>query len=258
VSEAAEPPAEPPSLGIVVPVFNEEAGIAGAIREIAAVADRYAGRVVVIAVDDGSFDASPEILTGLGKEIEPLDLQLRAQNGGYGAALRTGAERAAELDLAYLVFIDSDLTNPPEDILRMGELAAQGHDYIKASRLIPGGSMSEVPASRTAITKTGNLVARTLFGTDVRDVTNGFRAIRTSLFLSLPLRERGFAQIVEEFDLLARQGIDPVELPTRLGARGEEQRRSAFSYKPRTIASYLKYPARAFMRRLRPHKPDNR
>jgi hypothetical protein len=72
----------------------------------------------------------------------------------------------------------------------------------------------------------------------------------------LPLRERGFAQIVEEFDLLARQGIDPVELPTKLGARGEEQRRTAFSYKPHTIASYLKYPARAFMRRIRRSKPN--
>lgn len=254
MSEAAEAPAEFPSLGVVVPVFNEEAGIAGAIREIAAVADRYAGRAVVIAVDDGSSDASREILTGLGEQIEPLDVQLRAQNGGYGAALRTGAQRAAELDLAYVVFIDSDLTNPPEDILRMGELAAEGHDYIKASRLIPGGSMSEVPASRTAITKTGNLVARTLFGTDVRDVTNGFRAIRTTLFLSLPLQERGFAAIVEEFALLTRQGIDPVELPTKLGARSKKQRRTAFSYSPRTIASYLKYPAGAFIRRIRQHK----
>jgi dolichol-phosphate mannosyltransferase len=251
VSEAAEPPAEPPSLGIVVPVFNEEAGIAGAIREIAAVADRYAGRVVVIAVDDGSFDASPEILTGLGKEIEPLDLQLRAQNGGYGAALRTGAERAAELDLAYLVFIDSDLTNPPEDILRMGELAAQGHDYIKASRLIPGGSMSEVPASRTAITKTGNLVARKLFGTKVRDITNGFRCVRTNLFLSWPLRENGFAVIVEEFDWAQRSGIEPVQMPTVLGARGGKQRPTAFSVSPSTMLSYLRYPLRGFARRPR-------
>ncbi len=251
---AAQAPSQYPSLGIVVPVYNEAATIEEATREIAAVADRYAGRAVVIAVDDGSADASRSILTRLSGQIDQLDVQLRPQNGGYGAALRTGAERAAELGLAFVVFIDSDLTNPPEDILRMGEIAAKGHNYIKASRLIAGGSMSEVPASRTVITKTGNLVARTLFGTDVRDVTNGFRAIRTSLFLSLPLQERGFAAIVEEFALLTRQGIDPVELPTKLGTRSEEQRRSAFSYSPRTIASYLKYPAGAFIRRIRQHK----
>jgi glycosyltransferase involved in cell wall biosynthesis len=250
-------PSQFPSLGIVVPVYNEAAGIEGAVHEIAAVAERYPGNAVVIAVDDGSADSSRKILTGLGTEIDSLDVQLRARNGGYGAALRSGAERAAELGLEYVVFIDSDLTNPPEDILRMGELAAEGHDYIKASRLIPGGSMPEVPAARTAVTKTGNLVARNLFGTEVRDVTNGFRCVRTDLFLSWPLRETGFAVIVEEFDRALRSGIEPVQMPTVLRARRGEQRRTAFSYRPTTLLSYLRYPLRGFARRLGGQAPGD-
>jgi dolichol-phosphate mannosyltransferase len=242
--------AEYPSLGIVVPVYNEAAGIEGAIRRIAAVADDYPGRALAIAVDDGSADNSAAILTRLGAEIEKVDLVLRPANGGYGAALRSGAERASQLGLEYVAFIDSDLTNPPEDILRMGELASQGHDYIKASRLIPGGSMAKVPASRTAVTKSGNLVARALFGTEVRDVTNGFRCVRTDLFLSWPLRETGFAVIVEEFDWAQRSGVEVVQMPSVLSARGGEQRPTAFSYKPRTVLSYLRYPLRGLGRRL--------
>ena len=242
---------EYPSLGIVVPVYNEAAGIEGAIRRIAAVGERYPGRALAIAVDDGSADDSAAILRRLGNEIDAVDVVIRPANGGYGAALRSGAERASELGLEYVAFIDSDLTNPPEDILRMGELAAQGNDYIKASRLMPGGSMTEVPASRAAVTKSGNLVARTLFGTDVRDVTNGFRCIRTDLFLSWPLRETGFAVIVEEFDWALRSGVEPVQMPSVLGARGGEQRPTAFSYKPQTVLSYLRYPLRGLGRRLR-------
>jgi dolichol-phosphate mannosyltransferase len=251
VSEAAPAPSEFPSLGIVVPVYNEAAGIEDAIRRIAAVAGRYPGRAVAIAVDDGSADDSATILRRLGEEIEEVEVVLRAANGGYGAALRSGAEWASELGLEYVAFIDSDLTNPPEDILRMGELAAQGHDYIKASRLIPGGSMAEVPAARTALTKSGNLVARALFGTEVRDVTNGFRCLRTDLFLSWPLRETGFAVIVEEFDWALRSGVEPVQMPTVLGARGSEQRPTAFSVDPATVISYLRYPLRGAGRRLR-------
>jgi glycosyltransferase involved in cell wall biosynthesis len=242
---------EYPSLGIVVPVYNEAAGIEGAIRRIAAVAERYPGRALAIAVDDGSADDSAAILRRLGNEIDAVDVVIRPANGGYGAALRSGAERASELGLEYVAFIDSDLTNPPEDIMRMGELAAQGHDYIKASRLTPGGSMTEVPASRAAVTKSGNLVARALFGTDVRDVTNGFRCIRTDLFLSWPLRETGFAVIVEEFDWALRSGVVPVQMPSVLGARGGGQRPTAFSYKPGTVLSYLRYPVRGLGRRLR-------
>lgn len=240
-----------PSLGIVVPVYNEAATIEHACREICAVAQRYSGRSVVIAVDDGSADRSAEILAPLADELGPLELVRRDANGGYGAALRTGAERAHELGLEYVAFIDSDLTNPPEDLLRIGELAREGHSYIKGSRLIPGGGMDAVEPSRRAVTVTGNRVGRALFGTAVRDVTNGFRAVRTELFLSWPLRERGFAVIVEELDCALRSGVQPVEFPTVLGSRTGEQRGTAFSYDPATVLSYLRYPARAFARRVR-------
>jgi glycosyltransferase involved in cell wall biosynthesis len=251
VSEAPEPGSEWPSLGIVVPVYNEAATIERACREIAAVAERYRGRAVVIAVDDGSADRSAAILAELAGGLEPLDTRRHSENAGYGAALRTGAERAHELGLDYVAFIDSDLTNPPEDLLKIGQLAAAGHDYIKGSRFVAGGSMAGVPGSRRAVSRAGNVVGQALFGAPVRDVTNGFRAVRTDLFLSWPLRERGFAVIVEELDWALRSGVEPAEFPTVLTARSGEQRATAFSYSPRLVLSYLRYPMRAFGRRVR-------
>lgn len=244
-----------PSLGVVVPVYNEAATIEHACREICAVAERYEGRAVVIAVDDGSADESAEILARLADELEPLVLEARPANGGYGAALGSGARRAHELGLEYVAFMDSDLTNPPQDLLKIGELAREGHPYIKGSRFLPGGGMAAVDPSRRAVTKTGNVVGRTLFGTGVRDVTNGFRAVRTELFLSWPLREPGFAVIMEELDWALRSGVQPVEFPTELGTRSGEQRPTAFSYDPATVLSYLRYPARAFARRVRGRRP---
>jgi glycosyltransferase involved in cell wall biosynthesis len=243
-----------PSLGVVVPVFNEAAGIEGACRTIVESLRQYPGQGLVIAVDDGSADDSADILDRLATEIDTLIVVRHQRNGGYGEALRTGVKTAQARGLEYVAFIDSDLTNPPSDLLKIGELARQGHQYIKASRFIEGGSMSGVPLKRRLWTRSANLVARPLFGTRIRDVTNGFRAGRTDLLAGWPTRERGFAVIVEELAFALQAGIEPVEFPTTLSARSDEQRPTSFAYTPSQLWSYLRHALRAFAGRISTHK----
>ena len=243
--------AEYPSMGIVLPVYNEAATIEGALHAVAGVARRYPGRAAVIAVDDGSADESWEILARVGAESEDVHVFAHEANAGYGAALRTGARRAGELGFEYVTFMDSDLTNPPEDVLKIGALAAAGHAYIKGSRFVPGGAMDGVPARRAVFSRTGNVVGAALFGHGLTDVTNGFRGMRTELANRWPQTERGFASIVEELDHALADGIVPVEFPTTLTSRTSDQRGTAFGYTPRMFASYLRYPVRARVRSLR-------
>ena len=238
-------------MGVVVPVYNEAATIGRACRALVEVVHRYPGRALVVTVDDGSTDRSRKIMSDLAESTDVLEVEGHECNAGYGAALRTGAARARELGLEYVVFMDSDLTNPPEDLLTIGRLAEEGWPYIKGSRFVPGGGMVGVPPPRRAISYLGNRIASTLFGTQVRDVTNGFRAVRTDLFREWPLSQSDFSTIVEEFDWALRTGTRTVEFPTVLGARGDDQRRSAFGYSPRLLLSYLRYPLRALLRRLR-------
>jgi dolichol-phosphate mannosyltransferase len=238
-----------PSLGVVVPVYNEAATIEDGLRAIVDVARRYRGEALVIAIDDGSSDGSLAIVERLAGELDLLGVVRHEANRGYGAALRTGAARARELELEYVAFIDSDLTNPPEDLLTIGRLAAEGHAYIKASRFVPGGSMAAVPLRRRAVSRAGNLVGAALFGAGIRDVTNGFRAVRLADYARWPLEETGFAAIVEELYWAKHHGVEVVEFPSVLTARGEQQRGSAFPYSAAVVRSYLRYPLRA---RLKP------
>ena len=168
-------------MAIVLPVYNEAATIERSVEAVAELAGRYPAPARVIAVDDGSADDSAAILEGMAARVDALDFVRHAANAGYGAALRTGARRAAELGLEYVTFMDSDLTNPPEDVLKIGALAAQGHPYIKASRFIEGGRMDGVPPRRAVFSRAGNLVAARLYGTGISDPTNGFRAMKTEL-----------------------------------------------------------------------------
>jgi dolichol-phosphate mannosyltransferase len=238
-----------PSLGVVVPVYNEQDSIERGLRAIVDVARRYQGEALVIAVDDGSSDGSLAIVERLAGELDLLGVARHQANRGYGAALRTGATRARELELDYIAFIDSDLTNPPEDLLTIGRLAAEGHAYIKASRFVAGGSMAAVPLRRRAVSRAGNLVGAALFGAGIQDVTNGFRAVRLADYARWPLRETGFAAIVEELYWARHEGLDVVEFPTVLTARGEAQRGSAFPYSAAVVRSYLRYPLRARLKR---------
>jgi len=239
-----------PSLAVVVPVFNEEAGIRRACEAIVAVMEGYPGRAGVVVVDDASTDDSAVILSDLSRQFEMLQVCTHGTNRGYGGALRTGAARASDDGFEYVAFIDSDLTNPPQDLLKIGALAQQGHSYIKGSRFSSGGDMRAVPFRRRLFSEAGNLVGRWLFGAKIRDVTNGFRGVRTDLFLSWPLRERGFPVIVEELDWALRSGVEPVEFPTVLTVRGQGQRPTSFPYRPRVILTYLRYPLYARMRRF--------
>jgi dolichol-phosphate mannosyltransferase len=230
------------SLAVIVPMYNEEDGAEESVVALAAVLETIPGSHL-IAVDDGSSDATPAILDRLGDDIPLLRVVHRKENGGYGAALRAGVEKAQMLGTDWALFVDSDLTNPPEDVPRFAALMDEPVDYIKASRFIGGGGMVGVPARRRLLSVTANRFARLATGRTVTDPTNGFRAVRTSAFLAMPLTERGFPIIMEELYWAFRHRLRFGEVPSTLGSR-EETGDSSFSYRPRVLAAYASYVVR--------------
>ncbi len=239
-----------PALAVVVPVYDEGDSIETGLRAIVATTATLPGRCTVIAVDDGSEDDSRAILERLAAQLDGLEVEPHERNQGYGAALRSGAALARREGYDYAAFIDSDLTNPPSDLAVIARLAAQGHPYIKASRFIAGGTMASVPLRRRAVSVAGNIVGSVLFGAGIRDVTNGFRAVRLDLLERWPLHETDFSCIVEELSWALRDGVRPIEFPSVLTARTTDQRVSAFPYSAGLIRKYLTYALRARMQRL--------
>jgi cellulose synthase/poly-beta-1,6-N-acetylglucosamine synthase-like glycosyltransferase/peptidoglycan/xylan/chitin deacetylase (PgdA/CDA1 family) len=98
-----------PAVSIVVPAYNEELGIAATVRSLAA--SDYP-ELEIIVVDDGSTDATSQVVAGLSL---PNVLLLRQANAGKPAALRAGI-RAARHDI--LVLVDGDTMFEP-DALKM-------------------------------------------------------------------------------------------------------------------------------------------
>jgi dolichol-phosphate mannosyltransferase len=235
-----------PSFAVIVPMYNERAGAERCVREIAEVLATVPNRTSLIVVDDGSADGTGPVLATLQTRYVPLDVVTHAVNRGYGAALVTGAARAAASGFDYALFMDSDLTNAPQDIPRFAEKMRDGADVIKATRFTAGGGMVGVPWRRALVSRVGNVVARTLFRLPLRDCTNGFRAVRTSLLVRMNLREPGFPVIMEELYWCSFLTRSFAEVPVTLTNAG---RASSFRYRPSVFRSYLRYPWRAFLRR---------
>jgi dolichol-phosphate mannosyltransferase len=239
------------SLGVVIPMFDEEAGAARCVDAVLPELERLGRESRLIAVEDGSADRTRELLRELALDRPLLVVEEHERNSGYGAALRTGAEVAQRLGLDWVLFMDSDLTNPPADIPRFAALIDGPYDYVKASRFEEGGAMREVPAGRRAFSVAANRVSRLAAGGKVTDPTNGFRAIRTDAFLRMPLTERGFAVIMEELVWARRHGLRSASLPTILTSRDEALRPTAFGYSPSLLARYGRYTLTLAFDRLR-------
>ncbi|MEI2777733.1 MAG: glycosyltransferase family 2 protein [Tetrasphaera sp.] len=112
----------PPLLSIVVPMFNEEAVLPLFVSRLRPVADGLGVSYEVLAVDDGSSDATAVGLQRIRREWSQLRvLRLRA-NAGHQAAISAGLDRALG---DYVVTLDADLQDPPELIAEMLRVAQQ-------------------------------------------------------------------------------------------------------------------------------------
>jgi glycosyltransferase involved in cell wall biosynthesis len=118
-------------LSIVVPAYNESAGIQYFLSELKKVLDSLGISYEVIIVNDGSSDGTREKILEFGwREIHLINL---ASNAGHMAALEAGLSRSRG---AVVVTMDADLQHPPELIRQMIELQYEKKcDVVIATRI---------------------------------------------------------------------------------------------------------------------------
>src|SRR5438874_10685494 len=92
-------------LSLILPAFNEEAGIAHAVAEADDALRRLGLGYEVLVVDDGSRDATALAVLHASRDRPAVRLLRHPVNRGYGAALRTGFEAARGERVA---FTDAD------------------------------------------------------------------------------------------------------------------------------------------------------
>ena len=139
-----------PTLSIVVPVYNEEDGLQALFDRLYPALDIVAAKrsiaYEIIFINDGSKDRSAGILA---KQVELRPDVTRAvlfhSNFGQHMAIMAGFEYAKG---DYIITLDADLQNPPEEIDALTEQLLKGHDYVGTIRAHRQDSFFRKLASR--------------------------------------------------------------------------------------------------------------
>lgn len=167
----AQPPASTPATGVtvVIPAFDEAAGIAHTLREIRRVMDALGRPWELVVVDDGSTDDTAERAEAEGATVLRLP-----RNRGYGAALKAGIARAAH---DVIVMSDADGTYPAEAI---PDLLAHAEDFDMVVGARTGANV-HVPAARRPAKWFLGRLASYLAGQEIPDLNSGLRVVRRSV-----------------------------------------------------------------------------
>ncbi|MBI4349623.1 MAG: glycosyltransferase [Elusimicrobia bacterium] len=209
-------------LSIVVPMFNERAGISRFRKQLTYALELLAdqkglGRedIEVIVVDDGSRDGTAELLSEMSRE-DGFVVRTHLENRGLGAALRTGVN-AATGDV--IVTADADCTYPLSEIPKLLELLDGSTSIVTASPYHPLGGVDGIPLWRLMLSRSLSLLYSALLWRRIHTWTAVFRAYRRVALEAVPCWSTGFVAVTEMLVLPMLAGHRVREHPTVLHRR---------------------------------------
>lgn len=209
-------PAKSRELTILIPVYNEKENIPFLVSTLKKTISGWGYDTEVLMVNDGSSDGSREILEKVAKKEKNFRAVHHEKNRGFGAALQTGYKNASG---SVISTMDADLTHDPKQIKKFMEKIKQGYDMVIGSRYIEGGKMVDVAWYRRMISDMSRILIRILFNMPIKDVTNGFRAVRKTVVENIDLKSDSFNILPEMVVKARKKGYKITEVPMTLTKR---------------------------------------
>jgi dolichol-phosphate mannosyltransferase len=166
---------------LVVPVaYNEKVKLGNVIERF--LKSPMPAQADYLIVDDGSDDGTTEMIASY-KDRGVMSVK-HSQRRGVGAAIRTGIEYARTQGYEIIVIMAGNDKDNPEEIPHLLEpILKENYDLVQGSRYLGKvGSGGQMPFYRKLATRLHPFVFSVFTGRHVTDTTNGFRAIRLSIF----------------------------------------------------------------------------
>jgi glycosyltransferase involved in cell wall biosynthesis len=197
--------ADPSSVSIVIPAFNEGEAIAGVVRSLS---DAGTWREIIV-VDDGSSDDTSARAAAAGARVVR-----HPYNKGNGAAVKTGIRTAAG---EFVMIVDGDGQHQGADALRLAARLGE-YDLVIGAR----PASTQATAARRFGNGALNWLASYLTGREIPDLTSGFRAARRAYLREfLHLLPNGFSTPTTTTLAFIKAGynvaFEPAEARPRVG-----------------------------------------
>ena len=150
-------------------------------KKIGSVFERFKGVAVgeMMLLDDGSTDETPRVAKDRGAKV-----LCHEKRRGVGAAIRSLIRYGRQNGFDILVILAGNDKDRPPEIPRLVEpIVRDGFDFVQGSRYLPGGNFGNMPLYRQLLTRFVHPFLFSLVsGMRITDSTNGFRAMRLSVF----------------------------------------------------------------------------
>lgn len=158
-----------PEISVVIPVYNEEAGLANLFARLYPALDALGVAYEIVFVNDGSRDNSVSILAEQYRQ-RPDVTRVVLFNGNYGQhmAILAGFQQTRG---QIVITLDADLQNPPEEIRKLVAKMREGYDYVGSIR-----RKRQDSAWRTVASKAMNRVRERITNIHITDQGNMLRA----------------------------------------------------------------------------------
>jgi glycosyltransferase involved in cell wall biosynthesis len=211
-----------PSLSVVMPVYNERYLVAESIARVLAVSSPLIDRLDLIVVDDGSTDGTREILRAIAaRHRDRITYAEHERNQGKGAALRTGFALATG-DVT--VVQDADLEYNPQDLPRLiVPFVRDEADAVFGSRFLSGDYRRVLYYRHSLGNKALTTMCNVLTDLNLSDMETCYKAVRTPLLQSIPIRSPDFRFEPEITFKLQKRGARIFEVPISYSGRTYEE-----------------------------------
>jgi glycosyltransferase involved in cell wall biosynthesis len=199
-------------VSFLIPAYNEAASIGEVLDRV----DALPFDKQVIVVDDGSTDATAELV-----ESRNGVVLLRQPNQGKGAAIRHAIEYS-DCDIA--VIQDADMEYDPAEVPRLIEPIERGSaDVVYGSRLRGGEAQRAYMFWHLVGNRFLSLLTGVLYNTTISDMETGYKAFRSDVLRSLDLRQSDFAIEPEITAKVCLRNLRVYELPISYYGRTYEE-----------------------------------
>lgn len=205
-------------ISVVLPCFNEGKNIQKNIKRIDDYLKKRFSYYEIIIVNDGSQDNTAKEILALHREIR-LKFINNSENRGKGAAVRDGMLSSAE-ENELVMFLDSDLGIPIEELEKFVVEIKKGYDLVIASRFVPGAKIIRpVQFHRQIMEKVFRLIRIIITNNwKVKDTQCGFKVFQREAAIKIfsKLTIERFAFDAEVIFIADKYGYKIKELPIHL------------------------------------------
>jgi dolichyl-phosphate beta-glucosyltransferase len=218
-----------PQLSVVIPGYNEAERLPRSLEQVLPWLEQSGKTYEVVLVDDGSQDASLEVMRGWEARHPAIRVVYQKPNRGKGRALAIGVE-VTHGDL--VLTSDADFSTPIDELPKLEAALAAGADVAIGSRARPGAQI-EVPQPlyRVIGGRVLNVAIQALALPGVWDSQCGFKLFKGDLARTVfgELQTDGFAYDVEVLWRARRGGHRIAEVPV-VWRHKEDSRVSPFRH----------------------------